>query len=89
MGNDVPSHARRYSAVSSAKMAEPIDLPFGLWTRVSRRKHKFNCICHVVPTCPRRRANCGGVAALCQNLLVLMISGVLCNDAMIISFCET
>jgi len=25
-------------------MAEPIDLPFGLWTRVGRRKHKFNHI---------------------------------------------
>ena len=28
--------------VSCAEMAEPIDLPFGLWTRVGRRKHKFN-----------------------------------------------
>ena len=26
-------------------MAEPIDLPFGLWIRVGRRKHKFNRIC--------------------------------------------
>jgi len=25
--------------VSCAKTAEPIDLPFGLWTRVGRRKH--------------------------------------------------
>ena len=24
------------------KTAEPIDLPFALWTRVGRRKHKFN-----------------------------------------------
>jgi len=30
-----------HSAVSCAKMAEPIDLPFGLWTRVGRKKHKF------------------------------------------------
>ena len=28
--------------VSCAKTAEPIDLPFGLWTQVGRRKHKFN-----------------------------------------------
>jgi len=25
--------------VSCAQTAEPIDLPFGLWTRVDRRKH--------------------------------------------------
>jgi len=24
------------------KIAEPIDLPFGLWTPVGRKKHKFN-----------------------------------------------
>ena len=28
--------------VSCAETAEPIDLPFGLLTRVGRRKHKFN-----------------------------------------------
>jgi len=27
--------------VICAKMAEPIDLPFGLWTRVGQWKHKF------------------------------------------------
>jgi len=37
-------HARRHSAARCAKMAEPIDLPFGLWTRVGRRNHKFNRI---------------------------------------------
>ena len=26
------------------KMTEPIDVPFGLWTRVGRRKHIFNRI---------------------------------------------
>jgi len=30
--------------VSYAQTAEPIDLPFGLWTRVGRRKHEFNRI---------------------------------------------
>jgi len=29
-------------------MAELIDLPFGLWTRVGRRKYKFNRIRQVV-----------------------------------------
>jgi len=31
-GKDMPGHARRHSAVSSAKMAESIEMPFGLWT---------------------------------------------------------
>ena len=62
-------------------MAEPIDFPFGLWTRVRRRKHKFNCIRQTAPTCQswedtlppaskydwtiRRRRRC----ALCQITL--------------------
>jgi len=25
-------------------MAEPIEMPFGLWTQVGRRKHKFSRI---------------------------------------------
>jgi len=32
-------HARRHSAVSCAKMVEPIEMPFGLWHRVGRSKH--------------------------------------------------
>jgi len=36
-GKDMPGH-ERHSAVSCAKMAETIDLPYGLWTRVGRRK---------------------------------------------------
>jgi len=30
-------------------MDQPIEMPFGLKTRVGRRKHKFNCICQVAP----------------------------------------
>jgi len=41
-----------HSAVICAKTAEPIDLPFGLWTRVDQRKHRFNCIRQVEPGCP-------------------------------------
>jgi len=60
---------------------EPIDLPFGLWTRAGRRKHKFNCICQVAPMFSRGRADwhhlantiksslCGDDAALCQITL--------------------
>ena len=38
--------------MSCGKMAEPIDLQFGLWTRVGRRKLKFSRIHHVAPMCP-------------------------------------
>jgi len=46
-GKNMPGHAQRQSVVSCAKMAEPIDLPFGLWTRVGQRKHGFNRFCRV------------------------------------------
>ena len=49
-GKDMPGHARRHSAVSCAQMAELIDLPFGLWTRVGQRKNKFNRIFQVALT---------------------------------------
>jgi len=42
MGNGnfkAEGHARLHSAVSCAKMAERIQMPFGLWSRVGRRKH--------------------------------------------------
>jgi len=38
-GKDMPGHARRYCAVTCAKMAEWIEMPFGLWTLVGQRKH--------------------------------------------------
>jgi len=59
-------------------VAALIDVPFGLWTRVGRKKHKFSRIRQVAPMCPygrtywRHLANiikpsiCGGDAALCQ-----------------------
>jgi len=61
--------------------SEPIEMPFGLWTRVGWRKCKFSCIRQVAPMCPHGsphgRAHCrhlvttiepsicGGDAALC------------------------
>ena len=74
-------YARRHSAVSCAKMAEPIDLSFVFWTRVGRRKHKFNHIRQVALMCQhgmalcRHIANtmelsvCGSNVALCQITL--------------------
>jgi len=68
-----------FSAVSCAEVAKPIDLPFGLWTRVGRRKHKFNHIRQgganvrtLEDTFAPHIANtiepsvCGGDAVLCQ-----------------------
>jgi len=43
--------------VSCAKKAEAIDLPFGLWTRVDPRKHKFNRMRQVAPMRPHGRAH--------------------------------
>jgi len=45
------------TAVICAKMAEPIDLPFGLSTPLGRRKHKFNRICPEAPMCTRGRTH--------------------------------
>jgi len=52
------AHCMSLSAVSSAKTAEPIDLPFGLPTQVGRRLHKFNRIHQVAPMCPHGRTHC-------------------------------
>jgi len=38
-GEGMPGNARRHFAVSRAKTAEPIEMPFGFWTRVGPRKH--------------------------------------------------
>ena len=35
----IAGHARPHSTVSCAKIAEPIKMPFGLWTQVGPRKH--------------------------------------------------
>jgi len=71
--------------MSCAEAAEPIDLPFGLWTRVDQRKHKFNHILQVAPVCPHGRAQwqhlantiepsiCGGDLVLCQITLTTCI----------------
>ena len=39
--------------MSRTRTAEPINLSFGLWTRVGRRKRMFNRICQVAPMCPQ------------------------------------
>ena len=41
--------------MSCAEAAELIDLPFGLWTQVGRRKRTFNRIRQVSSMCPHGR----------------------------------
>ena len=89
-GAIVPSYQRHCD--ECAKMAEPIDLPFGLWTQVGRKKHKFNRIHQVAQKCPHGRAHWhhlanmietsvfGGDAVLCQTTLITcLVFCYLCN----------
>jgi len=39
LGKNMCGCARQHSAVSYAKIAKPVKMPFGLWTRVGWRKH--------------------------------------------------
>ena len=67
--------------MSCTEAAEPIYLPFGLWTRVGQRKHKFNAIYQVALMCSQGRAYwrhlantiqssvCDGDAVSCQITL--------------------
>ena len=70
-------YAGRHSAVSCAKMDEPIDLQFGLWTRVGRKKHKFNRIRQVfyVPSLERTLAPSGeyGLSAAAMRPYVKLL----------------
>jgi len=38
-GKGISPYARHHSDVNCAKTAEPIEMPFALWTRVGPRKH--------------------------------------------------
>jgi len=64
--NDIHGHARRHPAVSCANMAQPIEMPFGLWTWVGPSKH----VLHVVRTgaTGRIRLNRPCLAALQKRL---------------------
>ena len=48
--------------VSPAKMAEPIEMPFGVWTSVGSRKHVLKGV-HIGTTW-RIRLNCPNAAAM-------------------------
>jgi len=58
----MPGHARQHSAVSCAKMAEVIDLPFGLWTAGGPKVaqvHSYSPGCNNVPSCEGTMAQPG------------------------------
>ena len=64
-------HAYEHYAVSCAQTAEPIEMPFGLWTRVGRRKRLLQRShwCHLANTI--ELSVCCGDAALCQINLAM------------------
>jgi len=41
-GQDMPGYARRHSVISWAETAEPIEMVFGLLTRVDQRQHMLH-----------------------------------------------
>ena len=47
--------------MSCTETAEPIDLPFGFWTQVGRRKREFNRIRQMVPMCTIPSYSPGGL----------------------------
>ena len=69
-GKDMPGHARRHSAVSGAKLAEPIEMLFGLWTRLGRRKHVLRGV-HTGATwrIPSNRPCAASMPPVCQITL--------------------
>ena len=42
-------------SVTVVSPSKPLKMPFGLWTRVGRRKHEFSHDCQVAPMCPHGR----------------------------------
>ena len=84
-------HARRHCTMSCAKMAEPIDLPFGLWTGVGGKKHKFNGIRQVASMCHHVMTHWCGMAHWRQlaNTIEPSVCGgdaTLCQIALITCF---
>ena len=65
----MPRHVRRHSAVSCAKMAEPIDLLFGLWTRVHGAEGSTSSIVFTNLAIRNEPSVYGGDEALCQITL--------------------
>ena len=43
-GKDMPGHTPRHHVMSCAKMAECIEMPFGLWIQVGPRKHVLGAV---------------------------------------------
>ena len=65
------SKVQELSAVSCAKTAELIEVPFGLCIRVGRRMHKFNRTRQVEPMCLHGKTRCRHLA----NTIELSVCG--------------
>ena len=69
--------------MSCAEAVEPINLPFGLWTQVGRRKYKFNCIRQVAPMGPH------GMAQIRQNRPSVAACGLMSNYSDLLLICKS
>jgi len=56
-GNEEPIVSIVTFSRERARTTEPIDFPFGLWTRVGQKKHRFIHIRQVAPLCPHGKAH--------------------------------
>jgi len=66
----IPMRRGNFDGVSCAETAEPIEMPFGVWTRMRPRKHVLNGVerwRHLTNTI--QPSMCGGDAAFCQITL--------------------
>jgi len=85
LGEDMAGHAWRYSAVSPAKTAELIEMPFELWTRMGPRMHALhggahwcNLVNTIDPSMLEWAEWSRDDAALCQLTLTTCFSSVRC-----------
>ena len=85
-GEGMPRHVRRHSDVNCAKTDEPLEMPFGLWTWVDRRKHKFSRIRHVGPGCPRER-QIDAIWQIRLNRPSAAVNAVVCQVTLTICYC--
>jgi len=74
-GKDMPGNARWHRAMSCAKMAEPIEIPFGLWTRVGPRQPVLGAV-HTGATwrIPLKRPCAAAMRPSCQIALITCLS---------------
>ena len=76
--------------MNCAKIAEPIEMPFGMWTRVGPRKNVFDGGAHYHNLSNTIQPSaCGGDAAFLPNYFdLLLLMGVATNKEVKTTFCD-